>query len=81
MKKELKENLLKVINEDVKSIKLPFTPISEITEILESLGINHDYSDTNGWEIDFWYYYGDEKYVLTGSLEYGDMEFLINDSQ
>lgn len=79
MKKELKEKLLKVINENVKSIELPFTPINEITEILKSLKINHDYGDTNGWQVDFWHYYDDEKYVLSGSLQYGDMKFSIND--
>lgn len=72
----IKDLLLKVVNGEVDMVDLPFTPIKQIEKILNEIGIDTDNpeSDTNGWEIDFWYTY-EGKYELSGSLHYGDMSF------
>ncbi len=72
----MKELLEKVINGEVEMVKLPFTPIKEIEQVLNELGVDTDScdADTNGWEIDFWYTY-ENKYELAGSLHYGNLEF------
>jgi hypothetical protein len=72
----MKELLKKVINGEVESVNLPFTPIKEIERVLTELGINTSAceADTNGWEVDFWYTY-ERKYELSGSLHYGKFEF------
>lgn len=71
----MKELLEKVINGEVKSVNLPFTPIKEIEKVLDELGVDTAdcESDTNGWQVDFWYMYG--KYELSGSLHYGEFKF------
>lgn len=72
----MKELLEKVINEEETLISIPFTPIQQIENILESLGVNirDCEADTNGWQVDFWYTY-ENKYMLSGSLHYGDFKF------
>lgn len=77
---QMKQLLEKVINGEVETVEIPFTPIKEIEQVLNELGVDTDNcdSDTNGWEIDFWYTYED-KYELSGSLHYGEFKFsMIN---
>ena len=72
----MKDLLKQVINNEVNSVKIPFTPIKKIEILLNELGVNTNKIDldTNGWEIDFCYKY-ENKYQLSGSLHYGDFVF------
>lgn len=72
----MKELLKQVINGDLQEVDIPFMPIVKIEVDLRELGINvKDCEvDTNGRDIDFWYTY-ENKYVLSGTLYYGDLTF------
>lgn len=71
----LSTKIKSVIDGEVEKVSLPFTPIEEIEEVLIKLGIDTDDAgyDSNGWQVDFWYTYGD--YQLSGSLHYGGFVF------
>lgn len=72
----MKELLNSVIIGIKNDVNIPFTPIKEIEIILKELGVDTEVvdSDTNGWEVDFWYTY-ENKYELSGSLHYGNFKF------
>ena len=65
------------LNTERESISLQFYPITTYTNILKDFGyeMENDSGDTNGWSVDFWYYYKNEKgdrLCLGGSLWYGN---------
>lgn len=67
-------------------MKIPMTPISKIEEIFESQGYEMEDLDdnTNGWEIDFWYYFKHPekaRYCLSGSLWSGGFKIYKNASE
>lgn len=73
----MKEGIEKFLKYDIKSIGLDMKPISEISDILESLGfLEIDEYDVNG-EIDFWVKFRHESgntLRLTGSLWVGNFK-------
>ena len=79
----MKDLLKKVTDGDLQSVDIPFTPISSIETHLEELDLDTENTncDTNGWQLDFWYYYVHKitriKYVLSGSFHYGEFKFSI----
>lgn len=64
------------------SVDLPFAPISIIEAELGKLGFDitgEVGADTNGWQVDFWYYYNHSdfgRFYLEGSLWYGDFKLV-----
>jgi hypothetical protein len=60
-------------------------PLVEYEDMFEELGYeaDRDFSDINGWEVDFLEYYRKDnvKICLSGSLYYGDYKFTkeVND--
>lgn len=70
----MKELLKQVINGELQEVDISFMPIVKIEADLKELGINVNDLEANGRDIDFWYTY-ENKYVLSGTLYYGDLTF------
>ena len=70
----MKELLLKVINGEVESIKIPFQKLSYYYDILTSLGCKESGYDSNAYQVDFSLYFDkeDKIFVVEGSLWYSD---------
>ena len=72
---EFKEQLLKVLNGEIKTFKTS-TLMSphEADEIILAHGFEQGDMETNGWDWDFWhtYYKDDVKYCLFGSGWYNN---------
>ena len=77
----MKELLKKVIDGEVESIDITMTPICEIEDLLKSNFGAEDLElmgdETNGWQVDFWYYFElpEGRFMLSGSLHYGNFKF------
>jgi hypothetical protein len=74
---ELIKSVIDGVNEKV---SLPFKPLKEYEDLIESLGYVQCDWNTNGWQIDFWQYFGKEEnerglFCLEGSLYYGKFKF------
>jgi hypothetical protein len=72
----LRDIISKFIASEEKSVKIPFTPLQEVIDIMEGLGFSETNYENNGWQVDFWYSMSHDdhgKYAITGSLFYGDM--------
>ena len=76
----MKEIIEKFIASGENELDLEFQPLNNIASVLENLGFQNYNSDTNGWDVDFWYYRHPElgDYVMAGSLFYGSMALLKN---
>jgi hypothetical protein len=61
------------------SMQVPMIALSSFAKMLEVFGfVETEEFETNGWEVDFWYYFESEKYgeyCLSGSLFYGNFNF------
>lgn len=69
------------LTQEDKTRELLRYPISTIKDALEEEGyIMEDLDDnTNGWDVDFWYYFnkeGSPRVTLMGSLWYGDYKLV-----
>jgi hypothetical protein len=75
----MNEELKQWIESGEGEFKTDFRPISEYHEMFEEEGfeINNEFSDTNGWQLDFWDYFtkDDVTICLSGSFYYGDFKF------
>jgi hypothetical protein len=70
------------MEKQVEGIDLPFIGFMTLGDLLhEKFGFNeqnHEGDGTNGWQVDFWYYYTHPEmgeYCVSGSLAYGEFEF------
>jgi len=76
----LKENIEDFLKGEMEALEIPMTPIRDVEEILKELGYNElelNGDETNGWQVDFWYYFYSETQpvlLLSGSLHYGDFK-------
>jgi len=74
----IKQQLEQFFISGEKELKLDYTlPLIDFEELIKSLGFKEDRDnfDTNGWEIDFWYYFEHPSYgnfCLSGSFWYGN---------
>ncbi len=83
MDNKLKEQIKSFLeNNRKKSIKFEhLIAVQELYKILKSLGFDPlelSGEETNGWQIDFWYYFTHKKYgkfCYGGSLHYGEPTF------
>lgn len=85
---ELKVLINSVLEEKVESVTLPYmVPIRDFERVLKSLGFKElelTGDEINGWQIDFFYYFKHPKkgkYLLHGSLHYGDFKFTKADEE
>lgn len=66
----------------IDKISIPSVGLSQIDAALKKLGFERsefDGGETNGWQVDFWYYYRSEEHgeiCLSGSLWYGDWKIV-----
>lgn len=77
-----------VIEGAVESVDLPYmVPIRDFERVLKGLGFNKlemDGEETNGWQVDFFYTFTHPKkgkYLLMGSLHYGNYKFTKDDDK
>lgn len=67
-------------SESTKEFSIPMIPVRTIEKLLIELGYDQlemQGEETNGWQIDFWYYFkGTDKTTIcmTGSLHYGNFK-------
>tara|TARA_R110002073_G_scaffold3315_6_gene22350 strand:+ start:12104 stop:12358 length:255 start_codon:yes stop_codon:yes gene_type:complete len=71
---EVMEGILEFATGKGLQIDLPMIPIADVERILKRVGYDRlEENDTNGWQVDFWYYFKkeDKSLCLSGSLFYG----------
>lgn len=78
---DLKQVITDFLNTEAEAIEIPMTPVQDVAKILTELGYDElelSGDETNGWQIDFWYYFyntvAGPKLCLSGSLHYGDFK-------
>lgn len=82
----LKQQIEVLIAKAIRKIELPMTPIRDVEKALEKFGYEMEDLDgnTNGWEVDFWYWFKAEnkpRLCLSGSLHYGKFTLSISEEQ
>ncbi len=66
-------------NNEVDTIEIDMFPVNDILSVLEKEGWEkheHNGDETNGWQVDFWYYVTKDttNICLSGSLFYGNFK-------
>lgn len=71
---DIRNLLLKKIENEDEVIECKHLPLSLIVEVMESLGYEMDEIETNGWEVDYWTEFKKDNitYKVSGGLVYGD---------
>lgn len=71
---DMRNLLLKKIENEDEVIECKHLPLSLIVEVMESLGYEMDEIETNGWEVDYWTEFKKDyiTYKVSGGLVYGD---------
>jgi hypothetical protein len=77
----MKDSIDSVLNGSVDSVSLWGVCINDVEKYLETTDhpLLSESIDTNGWQVDFWVYTESKKYMLSGSMWYGEMHFSKNE--
>lgn len=68
------EYIRQFLDSDKEFLEIPMQPYQGLSDFLKSLGWDEIGKDSNGWQYDFWVYYGkgNDKLTFCGSWAWGN---------